>query len=133
MHVRRTFREQQLQHLLAGAQREEDLLSSGQPGPLAPNADPCRPAAGKPLRVCANVDATLERREAATVSGETAPGEAEATTAVPPEVPQASAEAEHAAEAEEQEGDRYEEEEQTSEDEKKTRERHVDDYDGELG
>lgn len=133
LHVRRALGGKQLQHVLASAYREADVPSPGQPGPRATDADPGGSPAREPLTVRADVDATLERREAKAVPCATPPWQTEAAAPLPPEVPQEAPEAEHAPEAQEQKAGRHEEKEPTPEGAEKTRQRHVVDDHGNLG
>lgn len=131
LHVRRAHRSKQLQHVLPNTEREEDVLSTRQPGPLAADADPARPAAGQPVGVCPDADEEVGGGEASAVRRATAQGQAEATAAVPPQLRAQTPEAEPPDEEEEQESERSEEEGQAPEGEEKTR---VDvDDDGDVG
>lgn len=94
LRVRGTYRGEQLQHILAVTQREENLLGARQQGESATDADPRESAARQPVAVRADTDAALGRAQADALPAAPAPRQAEAASAAAQKLPHTPPESE---------------------------------------
>lgn len=94
LRVRGTYRGEQLQHILAVTQREEDLLGARQQGESATDADPRESAARQPVAVRADVDAALGQAQADSLPAAPSSWQAEAASAAPQKLPHTPPESE---------------------------------------